>query len=80
MAAKLPIEKLGYPILIVDGVDSPCGVAVNQRGEVVVAEWDGDCVSVFNPGDELRSFGKCGSGQGEFHYPCGVAAEHPGSG
>lgn len=27
----------------------PRGVAVNRRGEVVVVEWEGHCVSVFIP-------------------------------
>ena len=37
LAAKLPVEKLGDPVLTILRVDDPCGVAVNQRGEVVVA-------------------------------------------
>ena len=41
------------------------GVAINQRGEVVVTECDGHCVSVFSPsGEKLRSFGTHSSGQG----------------
>ena len=48
VAVKLPVEKLGNPILTIDKVKGPCGVAVNQRGEVVVTEWDGHCVSVFS--------------------------------
>ena len=39
VAVKSPVEKLGTPILIIGGVDGPWGVAINQRGEVVVAEW-----------------------------------------
>ena len=79
LAAKSPVEKLGYPLLFIEGVNSPCGVAVNKREEeVVVAEWGGDCVSVFNPsGDELRSFGKLVSRQGKFHHPHGGKFHHP---
>ena len=45
----------------------PWGVAINQRGEVVVTEWGGHRVSVFSPsGEKLRWFGTCGSGQGQF--------------
>ena len=80
LAAKSPVEKLGDPILTIDEVDGPWGVAINQRGEVVVTEWDGDCVSVFSPsGEKLRSFGKHGSGQGEFQVPCGVAVDGEGN-
>ena len=39
VAVKLPVEKLGHPILTIDRVKGPYGVAVNQRGEVVVTEW-----------------------------------------
>ena len=48
LAAKSPVEKLGDPILTIDEVGGPWGVAVNQRGEVVVAERDGHRVSVFS--------------------------------
>ena len=80
LAAKSPVEKLGDPILTIDEADDPRGVAVNQRGEVVVAEWGGDCVSVFSPsGEKLQSFGKHGSGNGEFNGPCGVAVDSDGN-
>ena len=81
LAAKSPVEKLGSPILIINyGVDGPSGVAVNQRGEVVVAEWGGDCVSVFSPsGEILQAFGKHGSGQGEFDGPRGVVVDGEGN-
>ena len=80
LAAKLPVEKLGDPILTIGGVDNPLGVAVNQRGEVMVAEWGGHCVSVFSPsGEKLQSFGKRGSGQGEFYCPRGVAVDGEGN-
>ena len=74
--AKSPVEKLGTPILTLCGVGQPWGVAINQRGEVVVAEYDGHCVSVFSPsGEKLQTFGTCGSGQGQFRYPRGVAVD-----
>ena len=86
MAAKSSVEKLGDPILTIDEGDGPWGVAVNQRGEVVVVydddndDNDGDSVSVFSPNRMvLRSFGKRGSGQGEFHRPCGVAVDGEGN-
>ena len=46
VAVKLPVEKLGHPILTIDRVDKPWGMTVNQRGEVVVTEHNGHCVSV----------------------------------
>ena len=80
VAVKSPVEKLGTPILTIGGVVTPWGVAINQRGEVVVTEWAGHCVSVFSPsGEKLRSFGTRGSGQGQFDRPTGVAVDGEGN-
>ncbi len=77
VAVKLPIEKLGTPILSIGGVEGPWGITFNQRGEVVVAEWNGDCVSIFrSSGEKLRSFG---AGQGQSIKPCGVAVDGEGN-
>ena len=74
---KLPVEKLGTPILTIDGVE-PMGVVVNQKGEVVVTE--SDHVSVFSPnGKKLQSFGSYGSDYGRFNTPWGVAVDGEGN-
>ena len=76
---RIQARKLGMPTLTIDGVKGPRGVAISQ-GEVVVAEWDGHCVSVFRPnGERLRSFGTYGSGQGQFGGPAGVAVDADGN-
>ena len=76
ISAKSPVEKLGTPILTLRWVIVPRGVAINQRGEVIVAEYGGHCVSVFSPsGEKLRTFGTYGSGQGQFKFPRGVAVD-----
>ena len=80
IVVKLPVEKLGNPILTIDRVERPCGVAVNQRGEVVVTECNRDCVSVFSQhGKKLRSFGTPGSGHGQFNEPLGVSVDNEGN-
>ena len=80
VAVKSPVEKLGTPILTLGGARKPWGVAINQRGEVVVTEWGVHCVSVFSPsGEKLRSFGTHGSGQGQFNNPSGVAVDGEGN-
>ena len=80
VAVKLPVEKLGNPILTIDSVKGPYGVAVNQKDEVVVTEHNGHCVSVFSQhGKKLRSFGILGSGHGQFKYPGGVAVDSEGN-
>ncbi len=80
VAVKLPIEKLGTPILTIYEVDGPWGITFNQRGEVVVAEHNGSCATIFSSrGEKLRSLGTHGSGQGQFSHPCGVAVDGEGN-
>ena len=80
VAVTLPIEKLGTPILTIGGMEGPCGVAINQRGEVVVSDNDRNCVSVFSlSGEKLRSFGTHSSGHGLFINPEGIAVDGEGS-
>ena len=76
VAVKSPVEKLGTLLLTLSEVHRPMGVAISKRGEVVVTEVDGGCVSVFSPsGEKLRSFGMQGSNQGQFNQPNGVAID-----
>ena len=80
VSAMSPVERLGTPILTLHATREPWGVTINQRGEVIVAECGGHCVSVFSlSGKKLRNFGKCGSGQGQFVCPCGVAVDSKGN-
>jgi tripartite motif-containing protein 2/3/tripartite motif-containing protein 71 len=80
VTVKLPVQKLGTPIKNISGLKGPWGVAVNQRGEIVVAESSVHCISIFSPtGDKLRSFGSKGSGNGQFNGPCGVAVDDDGN-
>ena len=75
-----PVEKLGLPILTIGGVISPWGVAITPKGEVVISERNGHCVSVFSPrGEKLRSFGTHGSGKGQFQFPTGVTVDGEGN-
>ena len=80
VTVKLPIQKLGTPIKTISGLKWPWGVAVNKRGEVIVAESSEHCVSIFSPTREkLRSFGSQGSGHGQFNKPRGVAVDDDGN-
>ena len=79
VSAKSLVEKLSTPILTFSGMQ-PCGVAINERGEVIVAEGGGDCVSVFSPsGKKKLTFGRCGSGYGQFESPRGVVVDRDGN-
>ena len=77
---KLPVQKLGTPIKIISGLKEPWGMAVNQRGEIIVAERYGHCISIFSPtGEKLGSFGSKGSGPGQFNEPRGVTVDGDGN-
>ena len=80
VAVKLPVEKLGTPILTIGGGGRPRGVAINHRGEVVVTELDNHRIQVLSPsGEKIRSFGNQGSAMGQFHAPIGVAVDGEGN-
>ena len=80
VAVKLPVEKLGTPILTISGVGKLWGVAINQRGEVVVTDQDSHCIHVFSPSAEkIQSFGTHGTGEGQLIEPHGVAVDGEGN-
>ena len=59
---------------------SPCGVAVNNRNEIAVTEFNNPRVSVFSSdGTHLRSFGRMGRNLGEFISPTGIAFDNNGN-
>ena len=74
VVARPSLQSLGKPVRTITNVKQPWGVATNSKGQIVVAESGGHCVSVFTPeGQKIRSFGSCGSAQGQFIGPRGVA-------
>ena len=59
---------------------TPCAVAINHNGELVVTEHDMDSISIFSPsGEKLQSFGKAGHHPGQFTRPWGVAVDKDGN-
>ena len=75
--AAMPSPKsLGKPVRSIGNLQSPWGIAVNSKGQIIVAESSGHCVSVFTPeGQKIRSFGGNGSAHGQFNSPRGVAVD-----
>ena len=67
-------------ILTLSEARGPIGVAITKRGDVVVTEGGGNCVTVFSPrGEKLRSFGTHGSAQGKFNGPHGITIDGDGN-
>ena len=74
----LVVEKLqiaqGTHVKTVSGLNYPYKLAVSDSGEIVVAEFGSNCVSVFDKeGRKLRSFGNQGSADMKLAWPRGVA-------
>ena len=71
------LKKLGTPLRTIDIVKKPFGVAINQRGEVLVTENGGHCISIFsNTGKKLRSLG---TGHGQFNELAGITMTSDGN-
>ena len=52
----------------------PWGVAVNERGQIIVTDYSKCSVSIFNANRvKVKSFGSSGSEPGQMRYPAGVA-------
>ena len=66
------------PANIIEGLNTPHGIAVREGGEVV-ADYTGHCVSIISGSGKKKSFGTYGSGPGQFNYPRGVAIDTGGN-
>ena len=73
------LRKLAAPTRTITGLKDPWGVAVDKRGQVIIAEDSGDCISIYSSGKRNRSFGQRGSAPGQFQSPCGVAVDSAGN-
>ena len=55
----------------------PWGIAVNNRGEVAVADSENHRIQLFtSDGRNLRTIGRKGTGKGEMKSPMGVTFDH----
>ena len=74
VVVKTPIDKLGT---VINDLKRPWGMALNQAGEIIVAENDASSVSIFSPtGDKLRTID---TRVGEVKRPTGVAVDGDGN-
>ena len=76
-----PVEMLGSPVLIINGLSQPTCVKVNQQGEILVVEKGRQCVSVFSrDGVNVCSFGSPELlGPHILMVPCGIAITDGGN-
>ena len=67
------------PSNIITGVGHPWGLALNNDGQLLVAEQNKHCVSIFSgDGKNRQSFSSRGSGPDQLEYPRGVALSATG--
>ena len=61
------------PTKIITGLNRPCGLAMNNHGQLAVVEYNGHCFSILSDdGQNRRSFGSYGSGADQLNFPYGV--------
>ena len=76
VVAMPSLQSLEKSVRTIGNIKSPWGIAINSKGQIVVAESGGHCISVFTPeGHKIRSFGSQGSAQGQSSGPRGVAVD-----
>ena len=73
------LRKLEAPTRTIIDLKEPWGVAVDKRGQIIIAELGGHCISIYSGGKRIRSFGQKGSAPGQFQSPCGVAVDRAGN-
>ena len=80
-----PLSVVAHPkeltvVRKIEGVKFPWSVAFNHRGDMIVAEYDRHCVSIFSvDGKKIKSFGTEGSGPGQLNTPHGVTIDSVGN-
>ena len=71
-----PIQ-LGHPVIVVTGLERPYGISYNSQEEMIVSEWGGHKVSVFEirGQEKIRTFGSRGDGPHEMEYLACIATD-----
>ena len=68
--------QLGHPVRVVTDLYKPYGIAFNKCGEMIVSEWWGHRVSIFDiRGQKIRRFGSRHGSPDQMVYPAGIAID-----
>ena len=60
---------------VMTGLKGPYGIAINSRGEMIISEYGGDQISIFDVrGQKIRTFGSRGDSPEQMKYP-GIAID-----
>ena len=73
-------KQLGHPVRTVTGLNWPCGIAFNNREEMIVSECGGHRLSILDTrGQKIRTFGSYGDSPHQMKYPAGIATDDSGN-
>ena len=68
--------QLGLPVRTVTGLNSPYGIAFNSHQEMIVSEWGGHRLSIFDiTGQKIRTFELHDDSPDQMKYPKGIAID-----
>ena len=68
--------QLGHPVRVVTDLNYPYGIAFNKCGEMIVSEWFGHRVSIFDiRGQKIRTFGSRRDSPDQMVYPAGIVID-----
>ena len=69
-------RQLGLPVRTVTDLNAPYGIAFNSHQEIIVSEWDGHRLSIFNiRGQKIQKFGSRGDRADQMISPAGIATD-----
>ena len=69
-------RQLDLPVRTVTGLNWPYGIAFNSYQEMIVSEWVGHRLSIFDiKGQKIRTFGSRGDGPDQMKCPAGIATD-----
>ena len=61
---------------VVTGLNNPCGIAFNSRGEMIVRERGSHHIAIFDiRGQRIRTFGSHGDSPEQMECPKGIAID-----
>ncbi|CAI8009341.1 E3 ubiquitin-protein ligase TRIM71, partial [Geodia barretti] len=69
-------RQLGHPVRTVTGLNLPYGIVFNSHQEMIVSEYLGHRVSIFDiRGQKIRTFGSHGGNPDKMKLPAGIATD-----
>ena len=69
-------RQLGLPVRTVTGLNWPFDIAFNSHQEMIVSEWGGNRLSIFDiRGQKIRTFGSRGDSPDQMKRPAGIATD-----